>query len=452
MAVEDYLGLQLDFTDGVPRPGAADDGKVVVADGTSWGYRYGSRVTYLSATATASDIDAALAAADAAGGGVVELPAGTYQVTIDFTGLTGVTVRGQGFGVTTLQAVADETVVLFDGSTRCGIERLTVDGDQSSFETHLADAVHLTNSDDCVIELEIIRQGAWALYAENGADVSDNLSVPLLVVDGGASPSAGSKGAYLGAYQGRAGEVRVSNCVGNGVEVGSTYRIDSVLASGCAIGVVLGYRSAIGTIISRDNTSHGIHMPSTLARIGSALTFTNGGYGLRVTGSLNVVAGVVSSGDASDMIVAPGNIVLNPLQSSLFGGCSMGDQISAETALPHGDPAMALVQATAADVVADARIRTLDIQITTWETADEGGTKRQDTFSVKLLRDGANYTLWDPNDVQDGPGATPAIGGTLSTGLTWSVLVYAGSLDVSITPDASTDYTGQVSVFWGAER
>ncbi|MCC6775629.1 MAG: hypothetical protein IT537_03175 [Hyphomicrobiales bacterium] len=79
-----------------------------------------------SASTNNSTLVAAIGAASAAGGGYVELPGGTYQVTT-YTLSAGVVLRGQGRGATVLQSTVAGTFATI-GSTKAGFTRLTLDG------------------------------------------------------------------------------------------------------------------------------------------------------------------------------------------------------------------------------------------------------------------------------------------------------------------------------------
>jgi hypothetical protein len=79
-----------------------------------------------SATTNTNTIVAALGVAGAAGGGYVEIPAGTYQFT-SFTLPPGVVLRGAGREATTLQSTQEGNVVTLSGDT-AGFERITIDG------------------------------------------------------------------------------------------------------------------------------------------------------------------------------------------------------------------------------------------------------------------------------------------------------------------------------------
>lgn len=79
-----------------------------------------------SAATNTTTLTAALGAAGARGGGYVEVPEGTYQVSI-FTIPQGVVVRGAGRNATILQSIeADEVATI--GGARAGFSRITLDG------------------------------------------------------------------------------------------------------------------------------------------------------------------------------------------------------------------------------------------------------------------------------------------------------------------------------------
>jgi hypothetical protein len=79
-----------------------------------------------SATTNNTTIVAAIAVANAQGGGFVELPGGTFQFT-DFTLPLGVILRGVGREGTVLQSTIASKVVTISGQ-RAGFTRLTLDG------------------------------------------------------------------------------------------------------------------------------------------------------------------------------------------------------------------------------------------------------------------------------------------------------------------------------------
>lgn len=79
-----------------------------------------------SAATNNASLTAALGAAGARGGGYVEVPEGTYQISL-FTIPQGVVVRGQGRGATILQSIEADNVVTIGGA-QAGISRLTLDG------------------------------------------------------------------------------------------------------------------------------------------------------------------------------------------------------------------------------------------------------------------------------------------------------------------------------------
>lgn len=90
-----------------------------------WAAFYGT----LSGTATqnTATINAAAAAANANGGGVVLLPAGTITLNSTVALAAGVVLKGQGRGVTTLQAQMSGDLISLRNE-RCGLEALTLDG------------------------------------------------------------------------------------------------------------------------------------------------------------------------------------------------------------------------------------------------------------------------------------------------------------------------------------
>lgn len=88
-------------------------------------------------------IQAAIDAANAAGGGVVYIPAGTYLVSNASAGNGGihltssyanVTLRGAGIGATIIKLAdgADNQVVSFVDTTNCTIEDMTLDGNRAN--------------------------------------------------------------------------------------------------------------------------------------------------------------------------------------------------------------------------------------------------------------------------------------------------------------------------------
>lgn len=90
-----------------------------------WAEFYGS----LSGTAAdnTTNLNAAIGAASANGGGVVKLPAGTISLNDTLSLPAGVYLEGQGRGVTTLQAQIAQDLVLLTNS-RSGLRNLTLDG------------------------------------------------------------------------------------------------------------------------------------------------------------------------------------------------------------------------------------------------------------------------------------------------------------------------------------
>lgn len=79
-----------------------------------------------SSSTNAATLAAAVGAAGANGGGFVELPAGTYQITT-LSLSAGVVLRGQGRNATIIQSTYAGNVVTAQGD-RCGLSRMTLDG------------------------------------------------------------------------------------------------------------------------------------------------------------------------------------------------------------------------------------------------------------------------------------------------------------------------------------
>ncbi len=128
----------------VARGSLTDNVWGVVTDGGSNAAvrRYpGAIYTAWGGTQSTALIQSCLTACSAAGGGVVELPRGTISVTgvggniaIAMTGLSNVTLRGQGRGVTVLRLAntADSHVINIDGGTNLAVEDLTIDGNSAN--------------------------------------------------------------------------------------------------------------------------------------------------------------------------------------------------------------------------------------------------------------------------------------------------------------------------------
>lgn len=79
-----------------------------------------------SATTNNASLVAAIAAVSALGGGFVDVPAGTYQIT-SLTLPLGVVIRGQGRKNTLLQSTIANSVITVSGE-RAGLQGLTLDG------------------------------------------------------------------------------------------------------------------------------------------------------------------------------------------------------------------------------------------------------------------------------------------------------------------------------------
>lgn len=78
----------------------------------------------------------AIAAAIAAGGGIVLFPPGTYSTSnIAVTSATGVTLRGAGHKASIIKARQTGVIVNFSGCTGCGFEYLAIERGDSLFQT-----------------------------------------------------------------------------------------------------------------------------------------------------------------------------------------------------------------------------------------------------------------------------------------------------------------------------
>lgn len=86
---------------------------------------------------------AAVDAANAAGGGVVFVPPGTYKLSTPVTIKTGVTLRGSGVDVTILKSGANnQNVVVFNSSSSSmSLQDLTVNGNRTAFSAGTAAAI-----------------------------------------------------------------------------------------------------------------------------------------------------------------------------------------------------------------------------------------------------------------------------------------------------------------------
>lgn len=143
MALEDLLARRIDVRD------------------------YGEFIAVGSPGASASTNNAtivnALGAAGALGGGFVEVPAGTYQVTT-FTIPQGVVLRGLGRVATTIQSLQATNVVTLGGS-RAGLSRITLDG-----STLVVGSVGLycANKDQPVLDDVEIKRFETGIYRKGG--------------------------------------------------------------------------------------------------------------------------------------------------------------------------------------------------------------------------------------------------------------------------------------------
>lgn len=133
-------------------------------------------------TNDAPAIDAAAAAVESAGGGIVQLPAGTINWTTRIAPRPKVIIRGMGMGVTTIKnGVAFDWFILnpTNGIDRFGIEDLTVDLNS----TTAGSGVQLRGATNCVINRVRFKNGptsSWFLMlgvadgATDGILNSDN--------------------------------------------------------------------------------------------------------------------------------------------------------------------------------------------------------------------------------------------------------------------------------------
>lgn len=93
----------------------------------------------VTAAANTAAIQAAMVAVSAAGGGVVQIPPGTFylfgsgNIALSFTGLTNVWVRGSGWNQTVLIQAngAESNIFNIDGATNVEISDMTIDGNRA---------------------------------------------------------------------------------------------------------------------------------------------------------------------------------------------------------------------------------------------------------------------------------------------------------------------------------
>jgi hypothetical protein len=110
-------------------------GNIERYNGTAWVTDFVGDLTIISNPSTTDygpAIKAAIATANAAGGGTVYIPAGTWPIltTIDFQSATNVTLRGAGFGTTLACQMASPNAggILASSTTRCAIRGLRMTG------------------------------------------------------------------------------------------------------------------------------------------------------------------------------------------------------------------------------------------------------------------------------------------------------------------------------------
>jgi hypothetical protein len=124
--VDEDASLATVIPTGATVAGNLDDILVRRIDVRDYGIFIAAGQNNASAITNNATIVAALGVAGGAGGGFVEVPAGTYQFTT-FTIPPGVVLRGQGRGATTLQSTEEGDVVTL-AADAAGLERITIDG------------------------------------------------------------------------------------------------------------------------------------------------------------------------------------------------------------------------------------------------------------------------------------------------------------------------------------
>lgn len=179
------------------KTGAADTGWERLVQSYAW-YSvkdYGARGDNL--TDDTASVQAAMAACNAAGGGVVYFPRGTYRVTqLSMAGYANVQLCGTGSGSTlrwtwNAATVAGSMITISAGATRCRLELLRLDGagltnPAASRLNHLV-AVG-TGAGGGVVETQIFRCHFTGMVANSGDGVhvlgaAGNLVSRLWVVD-----------------------------------------------------------------------------------------------------------------------------------------------------------------------------------------------------------------------------------------------------------------------------
>jgi len=379
---------------------------------------------------TASSIAAALATLDAAGGGILELPAGDFSGTalIDFTGLSNITVRGQGIDVTTLTSDSNAAMAVYSNSTNCHLKRLTLDQDQSSHDDQTADCVAATNCTDCSLEnVRIVNA------CDEGFAGSVNCTRFLLR------------------------RVWVEDALGYGILAPIGAILEDCYATGCGTYGIYLTSDCVATGLRVWGNANGLQTGSTNIVTNSRVV-SNTGNGVLVGGSACTFLGVDSSSNSTDWTgTYYSSAVVIDEALVKFGGREVGDKIGAVTTLTAGTGITTIASIASGQWISDGALRTNEVRISTGDFGGAPSTQREEIVMFEATRDGstassADYALRDEFGAQNGPSTTPSISGTLAVGLTWTVAVSSGELLVRVTPDASTTYKAQARIVLGEEK
>jgi Pectate lyase superfamily protein len=166
------------------------------------------------------EIQAAITAANAAGGGDVILPGGTYRTTVTINMWDNVHLKGVGRGDVTiiLDSASEGELFDFTGVSDASIENLTIDGNKDVTPSEEG-FIDLTNATRCkLLNLEIYdAPGAGA-----GSIFIDGTASEVVVDSGyyrvGESTAIGISGADLHGY--RVSNIEIRDYTGFGVRIG----------------------------------------------------------------------------------------------------------------------------------------------------------------------------------------------------------------------------------------